>query len=237
MSTRSSSLSASPGTAISREIDSKYDVIKEVSLHLVELDIVAAIDLEQFDLDVDQVAADLVLTNQDTIDTAADVVTTNADVATTNSNVTAAQTAQGLTETARDAAAVSADFVDDLVLGAKAGDPTTDNDGNVLQVGAVYYNTTLVPSQLKIWDGSVWNTAVFDATGVVTTLNGRDGAVSLSAADVNLSNADNTTDVEKPVSTAQQTALDTKVDDSVVVTTAITSATFNADGSITIVTP
>nr|MDA3807999.1 hypothetical protein [Thiomicrorhabdus sp.] len=144
--------------------------------------------------------------------THADVVTTNADVATTNSNVTAAQTAQGLTETARDAAVVSADFVDDLVLGAKTDDPATDNDGNALQVGAVYYNTTLVPSQLKIWDGSVWNTAVFDATGVVTTLNGRDGAVSLSAADVNLGNADNTSDVNKPVSTAQQTALDGKLD-------------------------
>ena len=82
-------------------------------------------------------------------------------------------------------AAASADFVDDLVLGAKASDPTTDNDGNPLQIGAIYYSTSSNPKQLKIWDGTAWQTAVFNASGTVTSFNGRDGAVTLSAADIN----------------------------------------------------
>lgn len=44
----------------------------------------------------------------------------------------------------------------------------------------------------------------------VTSINGRNGAVVLTKTDVGLSNADNTSDVNKPVSTAQQAALDTK---------------------------
>jgi hypothetical protein len=43
--------------------------------------------------------------------------------------------------------------------------------------------------------------------GGVSSVNGRTGAVTLDKTDVGLSNADNTADVDKPVSTAQQAAL------------------------------
>lgn len=46
----------------------------------------------------------------------------------------------------------------------------------------------------------------------VNSVNGKTGAVALVKADVGLGNADNTSDANKPVSTAQQAALDTKVD-------------------------
>lgn len=47
-------------------------------------------------------------------------------------------------------------------------------------------------------------------TAPVTSVAGRTGAVTLTKADVGLSNVDNTSDASKPVSTAQQTALDAK---------------------------
>ena len=41
-----------------------------------------------------------------------------------------------------------------LYLGAKATAPTTDNEGNPLQVGAIYFNTT--DGQMYVWAGSAW---------------------------------------------------------------------------------
>src|SRR5690625_2824162 len=46
----------------------------------------------------------------------------------------------------------------------------------------------------------------------VDSVNGKTGAVTVTKSDVSLGNADNTSDADKPVSTAQQTELDKKVD-------------------------
>ncbi len=46
----------------------------------------------------------------------------------------------------------------------------------------------------------------------VTSVAGKTGAVTLDKADVGLGNVDNTADLDKPISTAAQSALDTKVD-------------------------
>ena len=48
------------------------------------------------------------------------------------------------------------------------------------------------------------------AAGAVSSVEGRTGAVILTSADVDLENADNTSDLNKPVSTLTQTALDGK---------------------------
>jgi len=48
------------------------------------------------------------------------------------------------------------------------------------------------------------------ASAPVQSVSGRTGAVTLTSADVGLGNADNTADADKPVSTAQQTALNGK---------------------------
>jgi len=48
------------------------------------------------------------------------------------------------------------------------------------------------------------------AAGQVTSVNGKTGTVSLTKADVGLGSVDNTTDANKPVSTATQTALNGK---------------------------
>jgi hypothetical protein len=46
------------------------------------------------------------------------------------------------------------DDFSDLFLGAKAAAPTLDNDGDALQAGALYYNTT--DGILYVYDGAVW---------------------------------------------------------------------------------
>lgn len=51
---------------------------------------------------------------------------------------------------------------------------------------------------------------IANAAGAVTSVAGKTGAVSLVKADVGLGNVDNTSDANKPVSTATQTALDAK---------------------------
>lgn len=59
-------------------------------------------------------------------------------------------------------------------------------------------------------------TILSDSVPRVITVNGRSGAVTLDKTDVGLSNVDNTSDVNKPISTATQTALNAKASASAV---------------------
>ena len=64
-------------------------------------------------------------------------------------------------------------------------------------------------------DWAVWNGTSFDKvdnTDAVATVAGRTGNVVLTKNDVGLANVDNTSDANKPVSTATQTALNLKAD-------------------------
>ena len=109
--------------------------------------------------DVVLTAADLVATNQDTIDTAADVVTTEAARA-------AAVVAKDAAVVAKDAAEASADAFDDVYLGSKSSDPTTDNDGDALAAGMLYYNTT--STIMRIYSGSAWENVAVSTSGFAT---------------------------------------------------------------------
>lgn len=70
------------------------------------------------------------------------------------------------------------DQFDDRYLGSKATDPSTDNDGQTLLVGALYFNTT--NNELRVWNGSAWassaqskyNTQVPSSTTNVVLFNG-----------------------------------------------------------------
>ncbi len=66
----------------------------------------------------------------------------------------------------------------------------------------------------------------------VQTVNGYSGIVSLTKSDIGLSNADNTSDANKSVSTAMQTALDLKASKTFV-TNAITSGNYTNTSDIT----
>jgi hypothetical protein len=94
-------------------------------------------------------AASTSATNAASSATTATTQATNASTSATNAanSATAAQTAQAAAEAALD-------NFDDVYLGAKASDPSVDNDGDALTDGDLYFNTTA--NQLKYWDGSNW---------------------------------------------------------------------------------
>ena len=96
---------------------------------------------------------------------------------------------------AKDIALESADVVQTIFLGAKSVDPTTDNDGNPLIIGVMYYND--VQGTLKIWTGIEWTTAAFSADGAVFSFNGRTGAVTLTNSDITVAVGKNLTDAIK----------------------------------------
>ena len=62
------------------------------------------------------------------------------------------------------------------------------------------------------WDDTTSKWLNTTEQGIVISVNGRTGEVVLTKTDVGLSNVDNTSDVNKPISTAQQAALNKKTD-------------------------
>ena len=94
--------------------------------------------------------------------------TSAATSATNASNAqTAAETAQTAAEAAQAAAEQAADNFDDTYLGAKASDPSVDNDGDPLNAGDLYFNTS--SNVLKYYDGSTWNNIeATDTSGFAT---------------------------------------------------------------------
>ena len=82
-------------------------------------------------------------------------------------NATNAANSASAAATSAAAAAASADFFDDVYLGSKASDPATDNDGDALNAGDLYFNTT--SNNLKVYSGSAWQDAAVDSSGFVQT--------------------------------------------------------------------
>ena len=77
----------------------------------------------------------------------------NCATASANSATASANSATASASSATDAAA-SFDSFDDRYLGAKSSAPTTDNDGNALLTGALYFNSS--SNQIFSWTGSAW---------------------------------------------------------------------------------
>lgn len=82
----------------------------------------------------------------------AGTATTQAGIATTQAGIATTKAAEASDSAA--AAAASYDAFDDRFLGAKAVEPTIDNDGNALQTGALYFNTTL--NVMRVFNGTDW---------------------------------------------------------------------------------
>lgn len=76
-----------------------------------------------------------------------------------------------------------------------------------------------VDKQFYRWTGSAWEKDIDDDTKALLLAHEADHANPhvVTKEQVGLGNADNTSDADKPVSTAQQTALDAKVDDTQIV--------------------
>jgi len=132
-------------------------------------------DTDHFELLVDAVSAATSATAAATSATAsATSATASASSATTSGNsatasassaTAAANSATAAASSATDAAN-SADAFDDIYLGSKSSDPSTDNDGDALAAGMLYFNTT--DDLLRVYTGSAWQNAAVDTTGFIT---------------------------------------------------------------------
>ncbi|CCJ48974.1 hypothetical protein [Bordetella parapertussis] len=93
-----------------------------------------------------------------------DAATAAAAASSASASQTAAATSATNAANSATAAAASYDSFDDRYLGAKAADPTTDNDGNALLVGALYWNSTA--GQMRAWDGAAWQVPYMPGAGL-----------------------------------------------------------------------
>ena len=106
--------------------------------------------------------------------------------ATSATNAATSATNAGNSATAAATSAASAlaafDNFDDTYLGAKASDPTVDNDGDPLNGGDLYYNTT--SNVMRVYTGTVWVTAYVpgDAANITSTATGDVAATNVQAA-------------------------------------------------------
>jgi len=109
----------------------------------------------------------------------AETAKTGAETAQTN-----AETAQTAAEAAQAAAELAFDNFDDIYLGAKASDPSVDNDGNALNAGDLYFNTT--SNNLKVYTGSAWADAALTAANFLTVANNLSDLNNAGTARTNL---------------------------------------------------
>ena len=124
---------------------------------------------------------------------AASIVGDASAAAASEANAAASETAASASETnaassetsaatSEANAAASFDSFDDRYLGAKASDPTLDNDGDALITGALHFNTT--SGDMKVYNGIAWLNAYSSITGqtldqVTTTGNTTTNAVTV----------------------------------------------------------
>ena len=106
-----------------------------------------------------------------TASTQASNASTSASTASTqatNSANSATSSASSATAAAASAASAAASFdaFDDVYLGAKSSEPSTDNDGDALNAGDQYFNTT--SNTLFVYNGSAFQSATPDIVGDTT---------------------------------------------------------------------
>jgi len=120
-------------------------------------------------------AAETAKTAAETAETNAETAETNAETAETNASssqsaaatsATAAASSATAAASSATAAAASADAFDDVYLGAKASDPTLDNDGDALTAGDMYFNTGT--NRMKVYSGSAWADVALDGSTLVS---------------------------------------------------------------------
>ena len=110
---------------------------------------------------------------------------TNAATSATGAATSATNAGSSATAAANSAAAAANSFddFDDKYLGSKTSNPSTDNDGNALVSGALYFNSTA--NEMRVYDGGNWIAASsagtaslilyeYTATSSQTTFSGTD---------------------------------------------------------------
>jgi hypothetical protein len=120
-------------------------------------------------------------------ESAASTSETNAANSASSASTSASQAATSATSAATSAtnAAASYDSFDDRYLGAKASDPSVDNDGDALITGALYFDST--NNVMKVYDGAAWGEASSSISGIKQDFlyTATSGQTAFSGADDN----------------------------------------------------
>lgn len=156
---------------------------------------VAAAQAAQTAAEAAQTAAETAKSGADSAQSGAQTAETNASASETAAaaSATAAATSSTAASTAQTAAEAALDELTDLYLGAKSLNPTVDNDGNALQDGALYFNTTG-----KVFRG-------YDL-GTTTWYDADDASASASAAAASQAAAETAKTAAETAQTAAETA-------------------------------
>ena len=122
----------------------------------------------------------------------------SSQTAAASSQTAAASSATGAASSAT-SAATTLDTFDDRFLGAKSSNPATDNDGDALATGALYFNTS--DNNMRVWNGSAWQavgptsteqTNINTVAGIssdITTVAGVSSAVTTTSQSVAILNS------------------------------------------------
>jgi hypothetical protein len=146
-------------------------------------------------------------TNAGNSASAAATSASNASTSETNASnsASAAATSASNASTSETNALAALDEFTDLYLGAKGSEPTLDNDGNPLQIGAFYFDT--LSDNLRVYTSLGWSTAVLDASGFLVASNNLSDLTNTAAARTNLGLGTAATTASTDYATAAQGAL------------------------------
>ena len=119
----------------------------------------------------------------DAVSAAASASTASTKAGEAAASASTASTKAGEASTSATAAANSFDSFDDRYLGAKSSDPSTDNDGNSLITGALYFNSS--SNAMKVYTGSAWQTVTVSSANQtnINTVAGISSQVTAVAND------------------------------------------------------
>jgi hypothetical protein len=122
-------------------------------------------------------AASTSATNAASSASAASTSASNASTSASNAATSATAAAGSATSAAASATSAQAalDSIENFYLGASATAPTVDDNGDPLAAGDWYFNTTT--NKTRIYNGSSWQDAVVDTSGVVTKTSNTGSAV------------------------------------------------------------
>lgn len=113
-----------------------------------------------------------------------------ASSAASSASASASSASSSASSAASSLASVQAifDSFDDRYLGAKASDPTVDNDGNPLVAGTLYWNTTA--QELRFYNGATWEAPSSSAaTSATNALNSANSAAASASSALSAKNA------------------------------------------------
>jgi hypothetical protein len=119
----------------------------------------------------------------------------------------AAANSASAAENSNVSAAALLDTFDDAFLGSKSSDPSTDNDGDALTDGDLYYNTT--DNRMKVYDlGTTSWLYVSPSSADQTKINNvSDNIAAITSVNTNMQSVQNFADVYRIASSAPNTSL------------------------------